>query len=111
MTADNAWAATAPSARVAGYQRSRVTSRTAMTDRPILRCSTATKTSPAVVERRQASHANSYHYGRYPPLFTRAVAVGDIERNDGEPPALDNPGTRTQLAVNTRPTTREGSTC
>jgi hypothetical protein len=36
---------------------------TAMTNRSIRRCSTATKASPAVVEQRQASHANSYHHG------------------------------------------------
>ena len=63
----------------------RETSSTAMTNRPILRCPTSTKTSSAVVERRQASHANSYHHGRYPAWFTHEVADGDIERNDGAP--------------------------
>ena len=37
--------------------------------------------------------------------------MGTSERNDGEPGALDNPDTRTELVVNTHPTTREGSTC
>ena len=63
----------------------RETSSTAMTDRSILRCATPTKTSSAVVERRQASHANSYHHGRCPAWFTHEVADGDIERNDGAP--------------------------
>jgi hypothetical protein len=39
------------------------------------------------------------------------MAVGDIERHDGEPPALDNPGIRTQLVVNAHPTTKEDSRC
>jgi hypothetical protein len=59
MTADNARAMTAPSARDLQILNFRETSAAAMTDRPmILRCSIATKTSSAVVEPLQASHAN-----------------------------------------------------
>jgi len=53
-----------------------------MTSPPILRCSTATNTSSAVVGLLQASHSNLYHHG----IWRRTHA-------------LDNPGARTQLVV------------
>jgi hypothetical protein len=67
-----------------GKLKFREPSSTAMTSPSILRCSTATNTSSAVVGLLQASHSNSYHHGICPTSFTDEVADGYIDRSDGE---------------------------